>query len=147
MTSWGVLVPDLRAKGMNELCIVDASAIPYVPNAHGEFSLELEDSVQLIVVNSTKIGVYPLRSYHWKNECRPVVRGGQREHRFLVLRDHTSAPLFECVGVPRVYSWVVHLRTLKRYAASPVVPYEKPDSSKWLVAEESGRIARTTALD
>ena len=35
---WGVLDPDLRVKGTKGLRVVDASALPYVPTAHSEFS-------------------------------------------------------------------------------------------------------------
>ena len=40
--SWGVLDPDLRVKGTKGLRVVDASALPYVPTAHSEFSLMLK---------------------------------------------------------------------------------------------------------
>ena len=36
---WGVLDPDLRVKGTAGLRVVDASALPYVPTGHSEFSL------------------------------------------------------------------------------------------------------------
>ena len=36
---WGVLDPDLRVKGTTGLRVVDASALPYVPTGHSEFSL------------------------------------------------------------------------------------------------------------
>ena len=39
---WGVLDPDLRAKGTTGLRVVDASALPYVPTGHSEFSLKCE---------------------------------------------------------------------------------------------------------
>ena len=35
---WGVLDPDLRVKGTTGLRVVDASALPYVPTGHSEFS-------------------------------------------------------------------------------------------------------------
>ena len=37
---WGVLDPDLRVKGTTGLRVVDASALPYVPTGHSEFSLK-----------------------------------------------------------------------------------------------------------
>ena len=42
---WGVLDPDLRVKGTTGLRVVDASALPYVPTGHSEFSLKREGLV------------------------------------------------------------------------------------------------------